>query len=425
MKQNNQTELPAAESGIRKTFTGKNDWIIKIFCVFAAFILWLYVMEVESPAYETTIGGITVELVGTDVLENQNGLSVYSGRGLPINITVSGKKSIVNKVDIDEIVATADVSEISSAGRHLLGIEVDLPSGLALMQKSQESVTVYVDKADSKVIPIRESIPNMKLPDSYEVGTVSLEYNSINISGPENILSNVAAARVDIDLSNRTSSFTDTCSVYLVDEYNKVITSPYLRYSPTEITVEVPIYKSVTVPVEVSFEHGYLNENNAKISVSPAQVTIKGDESALNVETLLEPIVLDEKKITGNLYERTFPLRTAPGTFIAGASDDVVVNVEVDDSVHIIDVLVTDIEVTGASGIRYEVAEDEILVTLRGPREKLSKLRPHDVYVEVDLSGYSLDTSGTVTKTASVVIDAEDAAELYEVGEYTVQVRIN
>ncbi|MBR4961535.1 MAG: hypothetical protein IKY52_11620, partial [Clostridia bacterium] len=99
---------------------------------------------------------------------------------------------------------------------------------------------------------------------------------------------------------------------------------------------------------------------------------------------------------------------------------------DVDSSIQSIEVLVTDIEVTGASGgIRYEVVEDEILVTLRGPREQLSKLRPHDIYVEVDLSGYSTQTSGTITKTAVVVIDAEDTAGLYEVGEYTVQVRIN
>ncbi|MBR4959855.1 MAG: hypothetical protein IKY52_03050, partial [Clostridia bacterium] len=318
MKQNNQTELPAAGSGTGLLSSAKNEWGIKLLCVFAAFILWLYVMEVESPAYETTIGGITVELVGTDILENQNGLSIYSGRGLPLNITVSGKKSIVNKLDTDEIVATADVSGIYTAGRHQLDIQVDLPSGLALQQKSQNSVTVYVDKAVSKVIPIYESVPKMDLPDSYEVGTVSLEYNSVNISGPEIILNTVAAARLDVDLSNRTGSFTDTYSIYLVDAYNKVITSPYLRYSPSEITVDVPIYKTVTVPVEVSFAHGYLNETNAAVTVSPAQVTIKGDESAVNVENLLEPIVLDEKKITGSSYERTYALRTAPGTFVAG-----------------------------------------------------------------------------------------------------------
>jgi len=425
MKKNNTADLPVSEEKTAAVPKKKHDWAIKLLCVFASFILWLYVMEVESPDYETTIGGITVELVGTDVLENQNGLSVYSGRGLPISITVSGKRSVVTKINTDEIVATADVSSISDPGRHQLNIHVDVPGGLAVQQKSQDSVTVYVDKADSSVIPVRENVQKMDLPASYEVGTISFEYNSINISGPENILSNVAAARVDIDLTNKTSSFTDTCAIYLVDMYNNVISSPYLKYSPAEITVEVPIYKSVTVPVEVYFAHGYLHDGNAEITVIPSQVTIKGDESAMNTDSLLAPIILDEKKITGNSYGRTVTLQPAEGTFIASGAGEVQINVEVDPSVQTMDILVTDIEVTGASGIRYEVEEDEILVTVRGPMEKLSRLRPSDIYAEVDLSGYSMQTSGTVTKTAEIVIDSEDADELFEVGEYTVQVKIN
>jgi len=43
----------------------------------------------------------------------------------------------------------------------------------------------------------------------------------------------------------------------------------------------------------------------------------------------------------------------------------------------------------------------------------------------VDLSGYSSDSSAKVTKTPTIVIDAEDAADVYEVGEYAVQVQIN
>ncbi len=426
MKKNNSTDLPASGEKTAAAPKKKHDWAIKLLCVFASFILWLYVMEVESPEYETTIGGITVELVGTDILENQNELSIYSGRGLPLTITVSGKRSVVTKVNPDEIVATADVSGITESGRHQLDIRVDLPGGVALIQKSQDNVTVYVDKSQSSVIPIKENVSKMDMPASYEIGTLDLEYSSINISGPENILSNVAAARVDIDLTDRTSSFTETCPVYLVDMYNNVITSPYLKYSPTEITVDIPIYKSVTVPVEVYFAHGYLNESNTQITVTPSEVTIKGDESVMNnTDTLLAPIILDEKKITGKSYGRTVTLQPAAGTFIAKNITEVQIDVEVDDSIQTMDMLVTNIEVTGAADIHYQIEEDDLLVTICGPMDKLSKLRPSDIYAEVDLSGYSTETSGTVTKTVAIMIDAEDAEGLYEVGEYTVQVKIN
>ena len=79
----------------------------------------------------------------------------------------------------------------------------------------------------------------------------------------------------------------------------------------------------------------------------------------------------------------------------------------------------------GASGIRYEIEDRELQIVLRGPLEQLSGIRPSDVYALVDLSGYSSDSSAKVTKTPTIVIDAENAADVYEVGEYAVQVQIN
>jgi len=423
MKKNKKADLP--ETDTFRTTQKKYDFAVKFLCVFAAFILWLYVMEVESPAYETLISGVTVELTGTGELESENGLSVYSGRGVPVTITVSGKRSVVNKIHPDDIIATVDVSNITEAGRHSLPVKVDPINNVSIQQISQETIMVYVDQADMTVIPVKENLVGLDLPNTYEIGTIQFEYNSINITGPKNVLSNVAAARIDIDMANKTGSFTTEGEIYLVDRHNNRISNTYLSYSPVEMIVEVPIYKSVTVPVEVSFLHGYLNESNASIQVTPAQVTIQGDESVMNTENLLTPIILDEKKITGNSYGKTVTLQTADGTYIDGNVTEVQINVEIDPSIHTMDLLITDIQATGADGIRYVIEDSEMLVTLRGPIDKLGKIRRSDVSAIVDLSGYSTDSSGTVTKTAQIVIDAEEASEIYEVGEYTVQVKIN
>ena len=423
MKQNKNTDLPGTEkvTGRQK----KYDWVVKLLCICSAFILWLYVMEVESPEYETTIGGVIVELIGTDDLESKNGLSVYSGRGVPITVTVSGKRSVVSKLTQDDIVATADVSDITEAGRHNIPIIVDPLSNVTINQKTQDNVLVYVDQAETAIIPVRENIVSMDLTHPYEMGTIQFESNSINISGPKNVLSNVAAARVDLDIGERKDSYTTVCEIYLVDKYNNRISNTYLNYSPTEITVDIPIYKSVTVPVEVKFQHGYLDDTNSVITVTPSQVTIKGEESVMDESSLLAPIVLDEKKITENSYGKTVILQPAAGTFIDDDITEVQVSVEIDASIQSMDLIVTDIEATGADGIRYAIEDEEMSVTIRGPIDKLQKIRPSDLYAVVDLSGYSAESSGTVTKTADIIIDAEDAEGIYEVGEYTVQVRIN
>ena len=65
------------------------DILTKILCFIAAFILWLYVTQVETSDYEETFNGVSVELVNTSVLESEAGLHVYSGHGNTVNVTVS------------------------------------------------------------------------------------------------------------------------------------------------------------------------------------------------------------------------------------------------------------------------------------------------------------------------------------------------
>ena len=80
---------------------------------------------------------------------------------------------------------------------------------------------------------------------------------------------------------------------------------------------------------------------------------------------------------------------------------------------------------TGASGINYTILTDSLPITLRGPIEKLRKIRLSDLSAVVDLSSSTANGSAILTKSARIVIDSEDAEGIYEVGEYTVQVQVD
>lgn len=402
------------------------NWIVKLLCVFAAFLLWLYVMVVVSPEYQETFYEIPITLTGIEDLKKDHGLSIYNSEEAgTVNVTVAGKRSIVLKLEEDQIVATADVSGISSPGKTNVTIDVELPSGVTLVEKSQNKVQLVTEESVSRVIPINEKVINLDLPASYELGSVKYSFDTIQVSGPKSIVDSIAAARVNIDFEGRTTSFDATCDIYFINAFGDRVTSPYIQYDETQVDVYVPVYRSLTVPVEVSFVYGYLNESNATITVTPSEVTVKGEEAAMRADTLISPILLDEKKITENSYGRTITLQPAEGVMIEDDITNVQVQVDVDPSIQYMVLSVTDIEVTGADGIQYAVMDDELQVTLRGPLEALAKIRPADVYALVDLSGYSADNIGIVTKTPTIVIDVEDASEICEVGEYSVQVQIN
>ena len=65
----------------------------KIMSVLIAFILWFYVMAVESPVNEKTFRSIPITIEQTD-----SELSLYSGYNTTVDITVSGKKSELNQI---------------------------------------------------------------------------------------------------------------------------------------------------------------------------------------------------------------------------------------------------------------------------------------------------------------------------------------
>lgn len=268
---------------------------VKILCVFAAFCLWIYVMTVESPEYEQTFGNVTVELINTDSLVSDSGLMLYSGYGNMVGVTVSGKKSIVSKLSDSDIVVTADVGKITGgSGRYDCKLSVDVPAGCKLISLSQETISVYVDTASTASVKLTEKRDNTNLPEGCYVGAIDFPVDMITVEGPEKIVSRIAEARFDNDMNGITKSVTVTQRVYLVDAYGNKIESPYVKYYPQEVTVDIPVLKSAEVPIEVVFKNGFFNYDNTYTTVTPSTVRVTGEPEIIDAGNLIERVEIDE-----------------------------------------------------------------------------------------------------------------------------------
>ena len=178
-----------------------------------------------------------------------------------------------------------------------------------------------------------------------------------------------------------------------------------------------------TLPLKVEYKHGYFNDDNVNVQVRPMVLEVKGDPAVIDRMTEIVVATLDEKKIIGNVTQLV-PLNLPDGLTAADGTENVTIDVTHVGTFTTI-FTVTDIDVTGAVGIDYAILDKTLTVTVRGTLEQLSKLRPTDFSAVVDLSGYAENTSGVITEVAEIRIDSSYAAGVYEIGEYTVQVRIN
>ena len=403
---------------------------VKILCVFAAFCLWIYVMTVESPEYEQTFGNVTVELINTDSLVSDSGLMLYSGYGNMVGVTVSGKKSIVSKLSDSDIVVTADVGKITGgSGRYDCKLSVDVPAGCKLISLSQETISVYVDTASTASVKLTEKRDNTTLPDGCYVGAVDYPVDMITVEGPEKIVSRIAEARFNNDMNGITKSVTVTQRVYLVDAYGNKIESPYVKYYPREVTVDIPVLKSAEVPIEVVFKNGFFNYDNTNTTVTPSTVRVTGEPEKIDAGNLIERVEIDEANdyLTAGSDELKCTKKVA-----LKAVD----GVELDaDTVEIVSVPSSSIKLRritvpgqniidtgGKTGVSYTWDHTPVTVSVIGSLEAVSSLSADDITLRFDMSPYSETNTGTTEVRAEVIIDSDYKDELLAIGYYEISV---
>ena len=66
----------------------------KLLCFFGAIFLWFYVMDNESSIYEYTFKNIKIEYT-----ENNNGMRVLSSGDQTVDVTLSGKRSVIKAMN--------------------------------------------------------------------------------------------------------------------------------------------------------------------------------------------------------------------------------------------------------------------------------------------------------------------------------------
>ena len=419
---NNQspvTELNENGATLKK----HHAWVAKVVCVFLAFLIWLYVMQVDSPEYSEEFHSLPVELLNTQVLDGESGLSVYSGYGNTVDVTIIGKKSLINRISSGDIHVYADVSTIKSAGSHAVQVYVEAPSGLTVGAVSQNAISVYCDVRASKVVDVEAKLSSFTMTSDLEMGRLEPDYDTIVVTGPKSTLDNIEYAQVVLDLGNIQSSMTASGKLVLMDKYGYRVDDRYLKMSNSYVTVEIPVYAYKTLPLTVAYKHGFYNESNVKIEIQPSELRIKGDPSVIDRMTELVVTTLDEKMIKGNVVQLV-PLSLPDGLVAADGTENVSIGVSHVNTYTSI-FMVTDIDVAGDVDVAYQILDRSIAVTVRGTLEQLSKLRSTDFSAIIDLNGYSANSSGIIEEIAEIRIDSSVAAGVYEIGEYPIKVRLN
>ena len=229
-----------------------NNWGLKLIAILFALILWFAVINVDDPVVSKNFKNVPVQLVNTEVL-TEAGMTyeILDNTAVVENITIYGPRTLVESLSESDIIAKADMNDITVANTVAINVSVDARNSAKItnIRSSLECVKLNIEESKNKQMVINATTTG-KLASGYIVGGIELDQNRITISGPESVVSKIATAKVNVDVAESSSDVATYGTVRLYDKNGVEIQSDLLVKSTEKVHINVNIVPTKYVPVK-------------------------------------------------------------------------------------------------------------------------------------------------------------------------------
>lgn len=373
--------------------------------------LWLYVITTISPGYVDTISGIPVIFEGETALK-EKGLMITSENDTTVSLKLSGNRSDVTKLDKSNITVKVDLTKIYDPGDHQLvytySFPSDVPQGAITVESCDPgTIPVTVEKKDTKPVPVNVvytgSVPEGFLDDREEA---VLDYPEVKVEGPSSVVSLIDHAQIEVDLTDRTESVSESYRYTLCDAEGNPVDAEQVTTEVAEVHLDLRIQRWEEVELILTVNYGGgASEHTTRIDIVPKTIKVSGSEALLeglggklNLGTVNLAEIADNKQET---YEIILP----EGISNLSGVDTAAVDISFI-GLTIKDFTVSNIKAVNVpEGMECDLMADVIRVTLRGSTSLINSLTLDDIIATVDCSGREAGTS-----TVKVTISFSDKA---------------
>lgn len=282
-----------------------NNLGLKIVALVFAAVLWFLVTSINDPITEIRFTNIQVKLTNTSLITERG--EVYSildnTDTVPI-VTIRARRSVSDRIDRDNIVATADVNDLSSLDTIEIKYALNsYSSDVEDISGSITSVKLAIEERKTSTFALQTETSG-DVASGYQLETISPEQNQIRVSGPESVVSSITSAVATVDVSNATASISTYSDIRLYDAEGSLIDTDNLTMNITSVKVNVSILPLKDIPVTVETSgtpaDGYML--NGSITTNPSSIGLAGrtsvdsiviPASAVNVDGLTENLEAD------------------------------------------------------------------------------------------------------------------------------------
>lgn len=382
------------------------NWGLKIMAVVIAFLVWFLVANIEDYTITRTITGIPVAILNEEAITDQE--MVYEiVQGKTVDIKIEGRRSIVEKLTIDDFTAGADLSELSITNSVQITVEAVSPSVRREVTISviDSMMKVEIEERGEQKLPI-SVLTVGETQEGYAVVNAAATPNMVTVSGAASKVRDVKTVRVEVDVEGLNSDITTRGELLLLDANGEVITTDKIEMNHSTVTVRVSIQKTKEVPIHVTpmgeVAEGY--SISGEVEYQPTTVLIAGDEEQLRS---VREINIDDIDITGQSsnYETTVDINDylPEGIVVADRTQEIAIKINIEKLVErILTIRASDISLlNGLENLEYQISEEEpeFELTITGLKADLDALTVEALEPVIDVSGYTSpgDYNATVT----------------------------
>ena len=257
-----------------------NNFGWKLLAGIVAVIIWVIVINLDDPVDTRTFRNVTVEIKNEEAIASLDKVYEVQSGGI-INVKASAKQSVLRKLTASDIVAVADLSNLSLT--NAVSIQLSCPK--------YDNVTLTADTSmlrialeDEKTAQFKVDVKTIGTPlDGFAIGEIKVRPNLIKVTGAHSLIERISEVRVELDVSNMTESFKKRLQPQVYDANGKLMDTERLSFSTQEILVSIEVNETKNIPIKISTT-GQLPEGYHVISIEyePKEVLVTGKEVDLD-----------------------------------------------------------------------------------------------------------------------------------------------
>lgn len=256
------------------------NWGLKIASFLCAAVLWLVVTNINDPTMTYRVNDVPVTIKNANLITDRGQIyEVLDGTDMIDVVTVSAPRSIIDSLDKSNIVAEADINDITSVDTVPIKLSTNKYNDkLDSIRGNIDSIRLSIEEKQTKSVSLRP-VTTGEVREGFMVGSISSDQNLVRISGPQSIISQVSKAQAEVDISGFSNNINTDCDVRLYNEEGEEITAGNIEKSISKVRVSVEIleYKVVPFVCEVTGTpaEGYQFVGDVTFSKSSARVAAR------------------------------------------------------------------------------------------------------------------------------------------------------